>query len=183
MDREWLQITVRIPENIVQQAMTIFDAEVAQAKIESGRVIKRRTILELQNRQHVAERDLINSLSVEIDKANPLNGLVSLTTVDIAANALEYGTEPTADEGPVNVSNIVVWLEEKGIEPDYGTIEDYAYVIARKIGQLGMTVNGIPVKGNLKRPFNAAQKKAKTEIESLWQQMLSDFAGEFNRRA
>lgn len=183
MNKEWLTINVKIPVNLVPQTMLLYDRMVSKAVQESRRVVKRRTVTELQTRQHVAEHDLVNSLKVETDAANPLGGIVSLTTLDIAANALEYGSEPTADEGPVNVSNLVVWLEEKGIEPDYGTVEDYAYAIARKIGQLGMTVHGIPVKTNQKRPFNAAQKKARVEIDTLWQKAISDFVGEFNRRA
>lgn len=180
-NREWLEIKVTIPSNIVEQALAVFDANVQRATRESGKVLKRRTVQELEQRQHVAERDLINSLYVEIEKASTVGWIVSLTTLDIAANALEYGTEPTSDEQPVNVTNILIWLEDKGIEPDYGTMEDYAYAIARKIGEVGMTVGGIPVKGNQKRPFNAAQKKAKREIDNIWIDAISNIVGETNR--
>lgn len=180
-DKEWLTTTVKIPEHVIAQTVALYDSVVERTVRESGRIIKRRTIAELEIRKHVAEKDLINSLHTEVDRANVLGWLVSLTTLDIAANALEYGTEPTADEEPVNISNIVVWLEEKGIEPDYGTIEDYAYAIARNIGRLGMTVHGIPVKGNQKRPFNAAQKKAKLEIDMLWVEAINNFVKDFNQ--
>lgn len=182
MAKEWLSINIKIPANIVEQTLRIYDERVEQAARDSAKVIKRRTVAELETREHVAERDLLNSLQIEIDKASSIGWIVSLTTLDIAANALEYGSDPTSDDGPVNVSNIVVWLEEKGIEPDYGTVEDYAFAIARKIGQLGMTVQGIPVRGNQKRPFNAAQKKAKTEIDRIWLDAISGFVGEFNQR-
>jgi len=183
MAREYLEITVKIPPDIVERTMSIFDTNVARALRQTGATLKRVTTRELESREHVAARDLVDSLHTEVDKANTLGWIVSLTTLDIAANALEYGSQPTGDEQPVNVTNILLWLEDKGIEPDYGSQADFAYAIARKIGRLGMTVHGIPVKSNQSRPFNAAQKKARREIDTLWRTTIGNIVGEFNSLA
>lgn len=181
MAREYLEIKVTIPPDLVERTMAVFDENVRRANRQTGVILKRVTRFELEAREHVASKELVNSLHTEITKADTLGWIVSLTTLDVAARALEYGTSPASNESEmVNVTNILLWLEEKDIEPDYGTQEDFAYAIARKIGRLGMTVGGIPVKGNQRRPFNAAQKKARREIENLWRQTVENIAGEFN---
>jgi len=181
MAREYLEITVKIPPDLVTRTLALYDDNVRRATRQTGAILQRVATDTLESRGHVASGDLVDSLQVEIRKSETLGWIVSLTTLDIAANALEYGTNPTGDESPVSITNILLWLEDKGIEPDYGTMEDYAYAIARKIGRLGMTVHGIPVKGNQSRPFNAMQRRAKRDITDVWAATVNNIVGEFNR--
>lgn len=152
-----LSISVKFPidERVVAQEFETF----RRTSLEKSRDILADTIhQELVNRNLIVEGDLDNSWTYELTRVGDRDSLVA-TSSDIAANVLEYGAVP-ADGGIVNYRNILKWATKKGITPEYGTIEQFAFAIAKKIG-----TSGQPLHGGLKRPLNAAQKKANRKIE------------------
>jgi hypothetical protein len=132
---------------------------------------------EMVNRDMVVEGDAYGSWElVELEETSDLSK-VAVQSDDVATSALEYGTEPVGGgEGGGDIfADILRWTKRKGIEPSYGTQEQFAFAVARKIAE-----QGLPLQGGVKRPFNAAQKKAKRRIDRVWEEGLSGLIGELN---
>jgi hypothetical protein len=170
-----LNISVKIPP--------ISEQNISQAYIDYRRRNSKRSqeILlefihqEIINRNMVAEGDLLESFQpVDLEETSDLSK-VSVGSDDWAASVLERGARP-ADDGIVNVSKILRWIQAKGIVPDYGTERQMAFLVARKIGEQGQ-----PLHGGLKRPFANAQKKAKRRIDRLWANDISKLVSDLEK--
>lgn len=157
-------LSVKAPADAATRFARIYDDEMDAATRQSAEVMLKTVEDEIINRNLVAEEDLLRSIEVvEIDVTSDLRYAV-VGTDDIAANVAEYGAREASNaSGMVNVDNILTWIEAKGIQPSYGTQRQFAFAIARAIGE-----NGQPLRGGLKRPFNAAQKKARRKIDKIW---------------
>jgi hypothetical protein len=160
-----LRITVKLPktdENIIRQEFNSFRLR----NEERAKEIMLDTIhQEIVNRNMRVEGDLYESWETEVGIVGDIRRVIA-SSGDIAAPAAEYGTDEAAG-GIVNVKEILDWASNKGISPSYGTLEQYAWAIAKKIGK-----EGLPLQGGLKRPFNAAQKKAVRKIENMWEREI-----------
>jgi hypothetical protein len=157
-----LTISVKIPPVDERKITAAFKDYRARNIEESQRLLIDAVRQELDNRDMIVENDLYESWqALELVETEDSSKVV-VGSEDIAAHVAEGGAVP-ATTGWVNTDEILNWIVKKGITPDYGSQEDFAFAIARAIGREGQ-----PLQGGLKRPFNAAQKKAKRKIDRLW---------------
>jgi hypothetical protein len=157
-----LKISVKLPQVDDKIVRTEFD-NFRRRNEEKGKEIMLETIQqEIMNRNLRVEGDLYESWEVDVQQFGDIRRIIA-STEDIAAPALEYGTDE-ATGGIVNVREILDWATAKGISPSFGTLEQFAWAVAKKIGK-----EGLPLHGGLKRPFHNAQKKATRKIERMWE--------------
>jgi hypothetical protein len=170
-----LNIRVKIPALDTQRTNQAFTDYRRRNIKRSQEILLDGIHQELINRNMLVEGQLYESWQAE-----DLEDTIDVTSVsvgsdDIAARVAEYGANE-ASSGFVNIGEILNWIEKKGIVPDYGTKESFAFAIARKIGEQGQ-----PLHGGLKRPFNAAQKKAKRRIEKIWEDDLDKLVDDLGK--
>jgi hypothetical protein len=169
-----LSIRVKIPKDARELVLNSFDGILGDAARRSVELLYDITVNELEARGHKAEGDLESVLYTTTDISSFSTGVVAaLHTDDVAASVLEYGADPTGDGGLVNIDSIERWLEAKHITPSYGTTRDYAWAIARKIGREGQSVSKRYTSPG--RPFNNAQRKAKRQVEKIWDEAVEKF--------
>jgi hypothetical protein len=165
-----ISVKFNIDERVIAQEFEDF----RRTSLNNSRNILADTIhQELVNRNLIVEGHLDESWTYELTRIGDKDSLVA-TSSDIAANVLEYGAEP-ADGGIVSFKEILNWATKKGITPERGTIEQYAFAIAKKIGKEGQ-----PLHGGLKRPLNAAQKKANRKIERQYGEDVANLVKRLN---
>lgn len=164
-----LSVTIRTPKRFAELPVEIFDKLVVIAGEQSRQTFETIVKSEMEKRGHEASGELIDSIHGILEDAET-GKLVSVQTEDVAASALEYGTKPVSGSGGGTglINNIQSWMAAKGIEGS-------AFLIARAIAR-----RGLPLKGGLRRPFNAAQKKAKRQVEVIWERAFDKIAEELN---
>jgi hypothetical protein len=101
---------------------------------------------------------------------------VAVGSDDVAARVAEYGADDAAG-GFVNVAEILAWVKQKPVVPTYGTQEQFAFAIARKIGREGQ-----PLHGGLKRPLHNAQRKAQRRVNKIWEDGLPQLLIDLEQR-
>lgn len=167
-----LRITVKVPPDIRDVVIRAFDGMMGEAARRSVEILYDVTRDELEARGHKAEEDLESSMFTSTDLEQFNAGVVAaLHTPDIAASVLEYGAVPAGNESEmVNADSIEIWMERKGIRPEYGSTKQMAFAIAKKIGQEGQDPSKRYTSPG--RPFNNAQRKAKRRVESVWDEAV-----------
>lgn len=98
---------------------------------------------------------------------------VSAESDDIAAAVLENKANPAVG-GIVNVYEIFDWAKRKGITPRSGNLKQFAWVVAKSIGEKGQKFTA--------RPWHNAQKKAARKINKLWDVELDKFIDRLNKK-
>jgi hypothetical protein len=159
-----LTISVKIPAGSPEVVGQRFEKHVNRFMEQARDVLLKVTQDEIISRNLVVFGDMLESVvPEELDLVGDVKR-AAVGSDDVAAAVAERGADPTTNaSGMVNVSAIQAWMERKGVEADDGNNTRFAFAIARSIGQRGQ-----PLRGNPRRPFNAAQKKAKRRIDKLW---------------
>jgi hypothetical protein len=168
-----INISVKIPP-INEAKITRAFSEYRKNSIErSQEILLDQIRQEISNRNMIVEGDMVESWrQMDLEETSDLSK-VMIGSDDPAATAAEYGTSPAGSgsgtaEGDL-FPDILQWVKRKPVTPRYGTQESFAFAIARKIA-----IQGLPLRGGLKRPFNAAQKKAKRKIDKVWAEGITD---------
>jgi hypothetical protein len=170
-----LTVSIKVPKRFAEQPIEIFDKLVNLAGEESRIAFESTVKDEMLARRHHATGHLQENIHGILENATT-GKLVSVEVNDVAASALEYGTKPAGSgsgDGGSGAGDLQLgieeWMAAKGIEGS-------AFLIARAIAR-----KGLPLKGGLRRPFNAAQKKATRRVEKIWSSAFDRIAGELNR--
>jgi hypothetical protein len=157
-----LKISVKVPKLDASIVRSEFNAFRSKNEEKAKEIMLETIQQEIIRRDLRVEGHLYESWEVNVEGDDDVRKVIA-STDDIAAPAQEYGTDEAVG-GIVNVAEIMDWASAKGVSPSFGTLEQYAWAIAKKIGK-----EGLPLRGGLKRPFNAAQKKAVRKIERMWE--------------
>lgn len=168
-----LSISIKLPKTDARIVSTQFDAFKTRMLEKSKEVFNTEIQTELTNKRLRVEGDLAESWEYEIVELADYSS-VKATSGDIAANALEYGTTPASGD-VVNVGEILQWILKKPVVPQYGTPEQFAWALAKKIGK-----QGLPLQGGLKRPFANVRKRVQRRINKQWENGISELVSKLN---
>lgn len=167
-----ISVKTTIDPRVVGTQFEQFRRDVTERSLD---ILENTVRLEMLNRGFKVEGDAIESFEYTAETVGDLIKFLAGSD-DVAVSVLEYGARP-ADGGVVNFDEIYTWVKAKGIRPSYGTQKQFAWAIAKAIGRRGQ-----PLHGGLKRPFNAAQKKASRKIEREWETSISVLVGKLNAK-
>lgn len=171
-----LSVNLKIQQPTTVQVTTAFKNYRQRNIEESQKILLDEVHDELIRRNMNVSGDLDESFQVlDLSEVGDISK-VTVGSEDIAASVAEYGANE-AGGGIVNVAEILDWVRQKSIFPTYGTQSQFAFAIAKAIGQTGQ-----PLKGGLKRPFNNAQQRAKRKIDKLWPDDLPNLLRELEQR-
>lgn len=169
-----LSIRIKLPKNDGRVVGQEFDAFEKRMANRTKDILEFTIQEELTNKKLRVEEDLAESW--EYDVEDTVTGiLVRAETDDIAASALEYGTVPASGE-IVNVAELLRWAQKKPVSVTKGTVEQFAWALAKKIGKQGLPLD----KKGLRRPFANARKRAQRRINREWEVGIQDLVRKLN---
>lgn len=169
-----LSIRIKLPQTNGRVVGQEFDNFRKRMQAKAREVLSDSIQEELTTKRLRVEEDLANSWDYELEETTG-SDLIRAGSADIAANALEYGTSP-ATGGIVNVAEIKKWIQKKPVTVSYGTIDNFAWALAKKIGKEGLPLG---TKG-LRRPFANARKRAQRRMSKEWENGIAELVSKLN---
>lgn len=169
-----LSVSIKLPRTDARIVSSEFDAFRKTMLEKSKEVFSNEIQTELTNRHLRVEGHLSESWEFEIVEFPDFSS-VKAVSGDVAASALEYGTVPAAG-GVVNAAEMLEWILTKPVVPKYGTPEQFAWALAKRIGREGLPLHG----RGLKRPFANVRKRAQRRINKQWENGITELVGKLN---